>query len=106
MSGSLAADLRWSVEPEAGLAWREWGDEYVVYSGRAAATHLLSAFAGALLVTLQNCPEPQDPAALLQMACLDSGIGFESTDATPLEESIRETLLEFERMGLASRTRT
>ena len=104
MSGLLAAELRWSVEP--GLAWREWDDEYVVYSGRAAATHLLSAFAGALLVTLQNCADPQDATALLQMACLDAGIGLESTNATPLDESIHETLLEFERMGLVRRTRT
>lgn len=91
----------WKVPAPGRVVWREWGDEYVVYNGSNTTTHLLSAFAGILLVTLLGASQPLSGEALLKNALGDNALGEKLDAGEDVAEAVEATLLEFERLGLA-----
>lgn len=94
------AQSRWQVPSPGSVAWRDWGDEFVVYVGHRADTHLLSASAGTVLRCLIDAAEGLSFDAL-------SNRVFGEVDAAALTAEESFSLLglvqEFERLGLVAR---
>lgn len=91
----------WQLNDGAQLAWRDWGDEFVVHVGAQARTHLLSAAAGRLLAALAEQPGPHSLETLFGRAFADAG---EAAGMTADERrSLQAIVDEFERLGIASR---
>jgi PqqD family protein of HPr-rel-A system len=89
--------VRWHAVPDDALAWREWGDETVVYNARTGSTHLLNELAGEVLRRLVAAEKGATIEALVaELADEASGAGSpEWTGA------IIHVLSDFERIGLA-----
>ena len=98
MRGAAAVILR-VLDCAAGIEWRDWDGEIVVYVGARASTHLLSAEASRIFLTLANLPTVTLNGRL---DVLDSVSKFQLA-VDPADDSafIEQTLLEFERLGLA-----
>lgn len=94
----------WSAAGQAGVALREWGDEWVAYAGATGHTHLLSAAAGQVLSEMGRSEQPLTPTALLRV--LEGSPSFNANksvdDATAQESMLRAMLLELARIGLAT----
>ena len=102
--------VTWRVAASESIGLREWGDEYVVYCGARAATHLLSPFAGTLLTALCESAEALSADALAARLVGGDPEFAEAAGADASEPAlamaVQASLLEFERMGLASQTAT
>ena len=97
------AAVRWRISSPASIAWREWGDDVVVYVGCRADTHLFTATAGAVLQSLLDSNSP-----LTLEAAFDRAFGGPQATATqdisPREkESLAAMLREFQLLGIATR---
>ena len=96
--GAAAVNLR-VLDCAAGIEWRDWDGEIVVYVGARASTHLLSAQASRIFLILANLPT-LIPDGRLDV--VDSAFEFQRlVDSADDQAFIEETLLEFERLGLA-----
>ena len=61
----------WQVPANAGLRWRTWNDEHVVYHGASGDTHLLNPAAAAILRRMESAPATiEDVARMLGDASL------------------------------------
>lgn len=78
------------------LAWREWGDEWVVYDGANGSSHLLDSVAGGLLGSLLASPDRGLPLTEL------FGLAF-GADEPPHDDELHhvwQVLGDLERIGL------
>lgn len=97
------AAVRWCISSPASIAWREWGDDVVVYVGCRADTHLFTATAGALLQSLLDSGAPLTLEAAFDRAFRDPQAEA-AQDMSPHErESMAAVLREFELLGIATR---
>ncbi|MBI3367761.1 MAG: HPr-rel-A system PqqD family peptide chaperone [Burkholderiales bacterium] len=78
------------------LAWREWGDDWVVYDGMTGSSHLLDSVSGGLLGVLLEQPD-----RAVGLAELFSG-AFGADEPPGVEElrHVQQVLTDLERMGL------
>jgi hypothetical protein len=58
---------RWRIADQAGLAWRQWDDEYVFHHALSNDTHRLTGTAGSVLCRLLEDGETEEGA--LAEAC-------------------------------------
>ena len=106
-TSSVASAAVWRAAAPASIGLREWGDEYVVYCGARASTHVLTLLAGTLLQAL--CESAKPLSADMLIARLVAGEAEVATAAAcdpAFAAAAQASLLEFERMGLASQTAT
>jgi hypothetical protein len=96
---------RWYIPESEVIDWREWGDEFAVRVASRAETHLLSAAAGSLLLTLLDSRTSLTLEALYVKACGIPEPGSGDGPATTAGErnSLRAIVADFERLGMASR---
>ncbi|HTS20188.1 MAG TPA: HPr-rel-A system PqqD family peptide chaperone [Casimicrobiaceae bacterium] len=96
MAGAIpdpsSSALRWRSVPPDALAWRHWGEEWVVRNERNGNTHLLGPVAGRVLELLAHAPGPLATAELT--AALDPTLGASAA-------SVEDVLTEFRRLGIA-----
>ena len=95
---------RWSLPGPDWITWRSWGDEFVVYNGARASTHLLSSLAGAVLEVMHEPPVPRTVDDLVLQLAESFELPLEGGAAASLRASVADALIEFERLGLATRT--
>jgi PqqD family protein of HPr-rel-A system len=50
---------KWRTNPAAGLRWRSFDGEWVVYDTGSGQTHLLDAFAAAVLGLVESAPQSE-----------------------------------------------
>ena len=95
---------RWIVPAPETVRWREWDDEYVVYSNARCTTHLLSPASGSIFLALLRSPHSLTGRALLSIALGDEN--SESADSLDPEavSAVISTLIEFEQLGLVIQT--
>jgi PqqD family protein of HPr-rel-A system len=87
-------DTRWRVQGTAGLCWRAWDDEYVVYHPASGDTHLLNAFTAEVLRALEECPaSTSELAQFCAPAC-------DAEDEPALRQQISNLLARFHELGL------
>jgi PqqD family protein of HPr-rel-A system len=69
----------WRPLAPDGVAWREWGDELVVYNDATGSTHHLSALGAEVLLALLRSPAGIDMATLARdvAARVDLGAGVQ-----------------------------
>ncbi len=94
--GEQAIDSRtWRLLEPAGLAWRCWDDEYIVFHPWSGMTHYLDATAGAVFeLLLDHAATVRDLAAALA--------GLADTPVTDtLSAVVRQVLHRFDAVGLA-----
>lgn len=99
----LAGAQRWYTPSEDLITWRVWDDEFVVHVGSRAATHLLSATAGTVLLGLLDASLSLTLDALFERV-LGGPLGVAMTDDE--RASLLGIVLDFERLGLATRSVT
>lgn len=91
--------------PES-MHWREWGGEYVVYSGARGVTHLLPPASGALFLALLQAAKPVTCDDLAdQVFGVDVAESGEPSDRE-VAIAANSALLEFEQLGLARQIRS
>ena len=96
--GAVAVNAR-VLDCAAGIEWRDWDGEIVVYVGARASTHLLSAQASRIFLILANRPIATSDG---RVDLVDSASKFQlAVDPADDQAFIEQTLLEFERLGLA-----
>jgi len=103
--GTPSATDRWHVDGSQVIDWQEWGEEFVVRVASRAETHLLSAAAGAALLSLLDGRESLTLEALYARAFEDFGTdrpGGPTTSASELE-SLRTIVDDFARLGIVTR---
>lgn len=106
-SSSAPSGVTWRAAAPKTIGLREWGDEFVVYCGARAATHVLSPLAGTLLLELRESAEALSADVLAARLVGDEArIADADASEPPLAAAVQASLLEFERMGLASQTET
>lgn len=91
----------WQLTDAKQLAWREWGDEFVVHVGHQAQTHLLNPAAGQLLLALAAEPGPQSAEVLFRRAF--SAVAESGNMTGDERRSVQAIVDEFERLGIVSR---
>jgi PqqD family protein of HPr-rel-A system len=91
------AGTRWCADPDAGPAWRNWGDAHYAFDPRSHQTHFLNTLAVELFHLLGE--RPMSPAELGRE--LVDGYGME--DTTELHEAVAATINVLERLGLLVR---
>ena len=105
MAASVAApdhsgEDRWHTASKDAIAWREWGDEFVVQAASNASTHLLSATAGSVLLALLEFSDAVTIEALFDRV-------FGESAELPMTDEERSSLLgiaqDLARLGLAKR---
>ncbi|MFA7666650.1 MAG: HPr-rel-A system PqqD family peptide chaperone [Burkholderiaceae bacterium] len=98
--------VRWRSPSDGRLAWAEYGDRFVVYHRLSSQTHFLNAASAMILQDLLSQPAGLETvhAALVQ-AQTDAGQAGADEALPPavLRQSIAETLLRFEELGLVER---
>ncbi|MEP7183353.1 MAG: HPr-rel-A system PqqD family peptide chaperone [Betaproteobacteria bacterium] len=87
---------RWRAIGGAKMAWREWDGEFVVFNPRTGSTHLLSEFAGEMLLGLLASDEGITAESLAARQA-DSSAG---TDDSERSIAIASALAEFARLDL------
>jgi PqqD family protein of HPr-rel-A system len=85
----------WRLIEPAGLVWRCWDDEYVVFHSFSGVTHYIDPIAGAIFEALLDHPASADEltAALAGLA------GAAPTDRAA--SLVRQVLRRFDELGLA-----
>lgn len=87
----------WRIASKTDLAWQELDDEFLVYAGDLGSTHLLNAYAGAILLALLEQVRPLPLPDILAMQDFEADGGAATgDDATAL----LHVLTELERIGL------
>ena len=85
---------KWRVTVGCDLLWRFWDGEFVVFNTGSGDTHVLDAFSGEVLKSIQ-----QQPASAAEIAiCLADSLAL-TLEEVPLER-ITEVLTEFHTLGL------
>lgn len=87
---------RWSVQSPDAIACCDWGDEWVVFCGDRAETHLFSATAGMLLGAMLEDLRPALAEDLFRRVFGEAMTAREGQDLVVMLE-------EFERRGLVAR---
>ena len=106
-TSSVPSVVTWRVAASESIGLREWGDEFVVYCGALAATHLLSPLAGSLLLTMCDSAEPLSADSLCaRLLGGDAKIAVAGANDPALAAAVTASLLEFERLGLAIQSAT
>jgi PqqD family protein of HPr-rel-A system len=76
------------------LLWRFWDGEYVVFNTGSGDTHVLDAFSGEVLKSLQQCPATASEIA----GRLGNAFAFKVEDVPA--ERLDQVLAEFHTLGL------
>ena len=100
-----AAAVRWQIAAPTSIAWREWGDDVVVYVGCRADTHRLTASAGAVLQALLEGGSPLTLEASFERAFSNVERAATHDISSREKESMAALLQEFERLGIAMRVK-
>ena len=87
------AEVIWRVDGRP-LAWRSFGDEYVVYNPSTGETHLLDLFAGEILKLVEQ--EPGSVNDLVQRVVVALDVG----ETADLASTVRELIARFDQLGL------
>jgi len=89
--------MLWRAVPADALAWREWGNEVVVFNQQTGSTHLLGEFAGEVLrrlVAAEGGATAEALAARLEADPIPA-------DNAGWTRAVAEVLSDFARLGLA-----
>lgn len=93
------SDTRWRLDPAGATAWREWGDEIVVFNERTSSTHRLESLAAAVFSVLARSTGERSLPDIVRE--LDDDGGGECA-ATPEEiDRLRDILDSLRQCGLA-----
>lgn len=106
MEGRLSTQ-RWRIAGPDLIDWREWGDEFVVRVAPRSETHLLSAAAGSILLTLLDGREALTLDAIYASAVDDADTGASSNGSSMSaaeRQSLQAIVTDFERLGILIRT--
>jgi len=87
---------RWRGIPQQVFAWREWDGEFVVLDLRSGDIHLLSTFAGMVLLKLSAAQSPRTVGELARQ--LETATDYSDADCAAAIEAI---LADFHRLELA-----
>lgn len=105
MSGPVERrpDTCWQIPDDEIVDWRQWGDEFVVRSASRAQTHLLSAAAGNVLLSLLEGRRSLSLEPLFIHAFGDVDDATTNAAISPGErESLLAIVAELERLGLVT----
>jgi len=86
--------IRWAVPEGNGLAWRKWGDEFLVYHNASGQTHHLNFLAGEALRSLEA--EAADVGELIRRLANQ----FEIAEDSPPLQMIDRLIRELDELGL------
>jgi len=86
--------VRWGVLDANGLAWRKWGDEFLVYHTASGQTHHLNFLAGEALRSLEA--EAADVGELIRRLANR----FEIAEDSPSLQTIDRLIRELDELGL------
>jgi hypothetical protein len=100
---SVAAGPGWRVFAADQIEWRQWGDEFVVFNGTTANTHLLGHVAGAVLLELLQATTALTPQQIFRRLFAEvSGQGCaESALAADELQTLETILADFARFRIA-----
>lgn len=98
----MAAPDRWQAVDRDGLHFRNWDDEWVVYSDLSGHTHLLSSLAGHLILLLSRQGAPITVEALASVIAAEEAAECNHD----LIDAIAAILTDFERLNLVERAQT
>ncbi len=88
------ADAIWRLNPACALAWRRWGDEWVVFDSGAGDTHQLDPVAAVALLCFEA--EPCSLAALSAEVAAE----LELPQDAALAETLARVVHQFDQLGL------
>jgi PqqD family protein of HPr-rel-A system len=86
--------VRWGVPAANALAWRNWGDEFLVYHTASGQTHHLNFLAGEALRSLEA--EAADVSELVRRLANQ----FEIAEDSPPLQMIDRLVRELDELGL------
>jgi len=88
----------WKLKAPSEIRVREWDDEFVVYDGHTASTHLLGPAAAAILLTLLEAEQALTRADLLENLGIEDPAG---SDVAPADgDALVSILNELEQIEL------
>jgi hypothetical protein len=103
----LLSTQRWRIAESEVIDWREWGDEFVVHVATRSETHLLGAAAGSILLVLLDGRQALTLDAMYATAIDDAETSAGSKDSimsAAERESLQAIVVNFERLGILTRT--
>ena len=86
--------VQWGVPDANALAWRNWGDEFLVYNAASGQTHHLNFLAGEALRSLEA--EAADVGELVRRLANQ----FEIAEGSPPLQMIDGLIRELDELGL------
>ena len=86
--------VQWEVPDANALAWRNWGDEFLVYNAASGQTHHLNFIAGEALRSLEA--EAADVGELVRRLANQ----FEIAEGSPPLQMIDGLIRELDELGL------
>ena len=93
-SAARSESVWWRVPAAGTLAWRKWGDEFLVYNGASGQTHHLNFLAGEALRSLEA--EAADVGELVRRLANQ----FEIAEDSPPLQMIDLLIHELDELGL------
>jgi PqqD family protein of HPr-rel-A system len=91
---SRTQTVQWGVPDANALAWRNWGDEFLVYNAASGQTHHLNFLAGEALRSLEA--EAADVGELVRRLANQ----FEIAEDIPSLQMIDQLVRELDELGL------
>ncbi|WP_321389652.1 HPr-rel-A system PqqD family peptide chaperone [Emcibacter sp.] len=95
---SLYETAVFRIGDTAGFLWKNWDDAYIIFDPRSGHTQAMNIFAREILAIIEEKPSS------LQDICHELETVMEEKFSEDIRQNIRQTMAEFDKMGLIEPT--